>query len=115
MTIFDTETDRYLERLGASHSSADWNDVVQRSDRARRHSRVTRAAVGVGAAAAAAAVALAAVGALGGPGSTSIVRGSSCYGALSEQSEPARRRIRLTYAARFHPDSSRSEPHPRGA
>ena len=73
MTIFDTETDRYLERLGASHSSADWNDVVQRSDRARRRSRVTRAAVGVGAAAAAAAVALAAVGALGGPGSTSIV------------------------------------------
>jgi hypothetical protein len=73
MTIFDTTTDRYLERLGASHSSADWNDVVQRSDRARRRSRVTRAAVGVGAGATAAAVALAVVGALGRPGSTSIV------------------------------------------
>jgi hypothetical protein len=73
MTIFDTETDRYLERLGASHSRADWNDVVERANRARRRSRVTRAAVGVGAVATAAAVALAAVGALGGPGSTSIV------------------------------------------
>ena len=73
MTIFDTETDRYLDRLGASHSSADWNDVVERAKRARRRSRVTRAAVGVGAGATAAAVALAAVGALGGPGSTSIV------------------------------------------
>jgi hypothetical protein len=73
MTVFDTETDRYLERLGASHSSAGWNDVVQRSNRAHRRSRVTRTAVFVGAAAAAAAVALAAVGALGGPGSTSIV------------------------------------------
>ncbi len=73
MTIFDTETDRYLERLGASHSSADWNDVVERTNRARRRSHVTRAAVGVGAGATAAAVALAAVGALGGPGSTSIV------------------------------------------
>jgi hypothetical protein len=72
MTIFDTETDRYLERLGASHSSEDWNDVVQRSDRARRRSRVTRAALGVGAGAAAAAVALAVVGTLGG-GGTSIV------------------------------------------
>jgi hypothetical protein len=73
MTIFDTKTDRYLQRLGASHSSADWNDVVQRSDRARRRSRVMRAAVGLGAGATAAAVALAVVGALGGPGSTSIV------------------------------------------
>jgi hypothetical protein len=70
MTIFDTETDRYLERLGASDSSADWNDVVERAHRGRR---MTRAAVGVGASAAAAAIALAAVGALGGPASTSIV------------------------------------------
>jgi hypothetical protein len=73
MTIFDTETDRYLERVGASHSSADWNDVVERANRARRRSRVTRAAVGVGAGAAAAAVALAAIGVVGGRGSTSIV------------------------------------------
>lgn len=73
MTIFDTETDGYLDRLGASHSSAGWTDVVERAKRARRRSRVTRAAVGVGAAATAAVVALAAVGALGGPGSTSIV------------------------------------------
>jgi hypothetical protein len=73
MTMFDTETDRYLERLGATHSSADWNDVVERANSARRRSRVMRAAVGVGAVATAAAVALAAVGALGGPGSTSIV------------------------------------------
>jgi hypothetical protein len=73
MTIFDTETDRYLERLGASHSSVGWKDVVQRSNRARRRSRATRASAGVGAAAALAALALAAVGALGGPGDTSIV------------------------------------------
>ena len=73
MTIFDTETDRYLDRLGASHSSADWNDVVERAKRAHRRSRVTRAAVGVGAGATAAAVALAVVGALGGPGGTSVV------------------------------------------
>ena len=73
MTVFDSETDRYLDRLGASHSSADWNDVVERAKRARGRSRVTRVAVAVGAGATAAAVALAAVGALGGPGSTSIV------------------------------------------
>ena len=73
MTIFDTETDGYLDRLGTSHSSAGWTDVVERAKRARRRARVTRAAVGVGAAATAAVVALAAVGALGGPGSTSIV------------------------------------------
>jgi hypothetical protein len=73
MTMFDTETDRYLERLGASHSSADWNDVVERANRARRRSRATRAAVGVGATVTVAAVTLAAVGALGGAGSTSIV------------------------------------------
>jgi hypothetical protein len=73
MTIFDTETDGYLDRLGASHSSADWNDVVERAKHARRRSRLTRASVGVAAGATAAAVALAAVGALGGPGSTSIV------------------------------------------
>jgi hypothetical protein len=73
MTMFDTETDRYLERLGASHSSADWNDVVERANRARRRSRVTRAAVAVGATVTVAAVTFATVGALGGPGSTSIV------------------------------------------
>lgn len=73
MTIFDTETDHYLERLGTSDASVGWRDVVQRSDRARRRSRITRGAVGVGAGAAAAALALAAVGALGGPGGTSIV------------------------------------------
>jgi hypothetical protein len=73
MTIFDTETDRYLERLGTSHSSGDWNDVLQRVRRARRRSRSARAAFGVGAVATAAAVSLAVVGALGGSGGTSIV------------------------------------------
>jgi hypothetical protein len=73
MTIFDTETDRYLERLGASPLRGDWNDVLERTRRARRRSRFARAAVGVGAVAATAAVALAVVGALGGPGGTSIV------------------------------------------
>ena len=68
MTIFDTETDRYLERLGASPSRGDWNDVLERTRRARRRSRFARAAAGVGAVAATAAVALAVVGALGGGG-----------------------------------------------
>src|SRR5512134_1568121 len=68
MTIFDTETDRYLERLGASPPRGDWNDVLERTSRARRRSRFARAAVGVAAVAATAAVALAVVGALGGGG-----------------------------------------------
>jgi hypothetical protein len=72
MTIFDTETDRYLERLGASPPRGDWNDVLERTRRARRRSRFARAAVGAGAVAATAAVALAVVGAFGG-GGTSIV------------------------------------------
>jgi hypothetical protein len=72
MTIFDTKTDHYLERLGASPPRGDWNDVLERTRRARRRSRFARSAVGVGAMAAAAAVALAVVGALGG-GGTSIV------------------------------------------
>jgi hypothetical protein len=72
MTIFDTETDRYLERLGAAPPRGDWNDVLERARRARRRSRFARAAVGVSAVAATAAVALAALGALGG-GGTSIV------------------------------------------
>ncbi len=73
MTIFDTVTDRYLERVGASPPRGDWNDVLERTRRARHRSRFARAAVGVGAVAATAAVALAVVGALGGPGGTSIV------------------------------------------
>ena len=72
MTIFDTETDRYLERLGASPPRGDWNDVLERTRRARRRSQFARAVVGVGAVAATAAVALAVVGAFGG-GGTSIV------------------------------------------
>jgi hypothetical protein len=72
MTIFDTETDRYLERLGASPPRGDWTDVLERTRRARRRSWFARAAVGVSAVAATAAVALAVVGALGG-GGTSIV------------------------------------------
>jgi hypothetical protein len=73
MTIFDTETDSYLERVGAPPPRGDWNDVLERTRCARRRSRFARAAVGVGAVAATAAVALAVVGALGGPGGTSIV------------------------------------------
>ena len=72
MTIFDTETDRYLERLGASTPRGGWDDVLERTRRARRRSRFARAVVGVGAVAATAAVALAVVGAFGG-GGTSIV------------------------------------------
>jgi hypothetical protein len=72
MTIFDTKTDHYLERLGASPPRGDWNDVLERTRRARRRSRFARAAAGVGALAATAAVALAVGGALGG-GGTSIV------------------------------------------
>jgi hypothetical protein len=68
MTIFDTETDRYLEQLGASPPLGDWNDVLERTRRARRRSRFARAAVAVGAVAATAAVALAVVGVLGGGG-----------------------------------------------
>ena len=41
-TIFDTETDRYLERLGASPPRGDWNDVLERTRRARRRSRFAR-------------------------------------------------------------------------
>ena len=72
MTIFDTETDRYLERLGASPSRGDWNDVLERTRRARRRLRFTRAALGLGAVAVTAAATLAVVGAFGG-GGTSIV------------------------------------------
>ena len=72
MTIFDTETDRYLERLGASPPRGDWNDVLERTRRARRRSRFARAAVGLGAVAATAAVALAVVGALGGGGASIV-------------------------------------------
>jgi hypothetical protein len=73
MTIFDTETDRYLDRLGASRSSGDWNDVLERARRARRRTRVARAGGAAGAVATAAAVALVAVGVPGGVGGTSIV------------------------------------------
>jgi hypothetical protein len=73
MTIFDTETDRYLERLGASRSSGDWNDVLERARRGRRRSRVAHAGAGLGAVATAAAVVLLAVGAPGGVDGTSIV------------------------------------------
>lgn len=68
MTIFDTETDRYLEQFGASPTRSDWNDVLERTRRARRRSRFARAGVAVGAVAATVAVALAVVGALGGGG-----------------------------------------------
>ena len=50
----------------------DWNDVLERTSRARRRSRFARAAAGVAAVAATAAVVLAVVGAFGG-GGTSIV------------------------------------------
>ena len=72
MTIFDTETDRYLKRLGAAPSRGDWNDVLERAGRARRRSRIARATAATSVVAATAAVALAVVGALGG-GGTSIV------------------------------------------
>jgi hypothetical protein len=65
MTIFDTETDEYLERLGTVGPSGDWDDVLRRARRDQRARRV-RVGVGSGAALAAAVVALAAFEPLGG-------------------------------------------------
>jgi hypothetical protein len=72
MTVFDTRTDDYLERLGASPPGGDWGDVLERARHARRRSGLVRSVAGVGAVAAVTAVALAVVGAFGG-GGTSIV------------------------------------------
>ena len=72
MSVFDTKTDDYLERLGASPPRGSWNDVLERARRARRRSRFARAAVGVGATAATAAVALALVGAFQGGGASIV-------------------------------------------
>jgi hypothetical protein len=66
MTIFDTETDRYLEQVGAVSEGGDWDEVLERARRQGRARRRSRVAAGGGAAAAAAAVALAAFGSPGG-------------------------------------------------
>jgi hypothetical protein len=68
MTVFDTRTDSYLERLGASPAGGGWDDVLSRARHARRRSGIVRSVAGVGAVAAMAAVALAIGGAFGGGG-----------------------------------------------
>jgi hypothetical protein len=73
MTIFDTETDEYLDRLGGSDASGSWDDVVRRARLTGRRRRRVRATVVGGAAAAAAVGALAGVGVIGGLEGPSIV------------------------------------------
>jgi hypothetical protein len=58
MTVFDRETDRYLERVAAPQPGSDWDDVLRRAHRARRRSRRTRVAVAACAAVAATGIAL---------------------------------------------------------
>ena len=67
MTIFDTETDGYLESLGECTSNGTWNDVVRRARATERQGRLVRITVATGTAAAATAGALAGVGIIGGP------------------------------------------------
>jgi hypothetical protein len=66
MTIFDTETDEYLDRAGAVSPHEDWDDVVRRARRGGRRARRVRVGAGGGAAVAAVAVVLAAVSPFGG-------------------------------------------------
>jgi hypothetical protein len=66
MTIFDTETDEYLARLGTVSPTDDWDDVVRRARRGERRARRVRAGAGGGAAVAATCVALVVLGPLGG-------------------------------------------------
>jgi hypothetical protein len=73
MTIFDMETDRFLDRLGGSDESGSWDDVVRRARLADHRRRLVRATVAGGAAAAATVGALAAVGVIGGLEGPSIV------------------------------------------
>ena len=73
MTIFDTETDRYLEQLGASRPNGDWDDVLRRARGARRRSRRMRAGVAGAVAVAAAAAAVAVLAPGGELGGRSIV------------------------------------------
>lgn len=58
MTVFDRETDRYLEQVGAPRSGSDWDDVLRRAHRVRRRSRRTRVTVAGCAAVAATGIAL---------------------------------------------------------
>jgi hypothetical protein len=66
MTIFDSETDEYLERAGAVSPSEDWDDVVRRARRGERRARRVRVGAGGGGALAVAAVVLAVAGPFGG-------------------------------------------------
>jgi hypothetical protein len=66
MTIFDTETDEYLDRAGAVSPNEDWDDVVRRARRGERRARRVRVGAGGGLAVAAVAVVLAAVSPFGG-------------------------------------------------
>jgi hypothetical protein len=65
MTIFDRDTDRYLDRLGTVSASGDWNDVLARARGRARAARRARLAAGGGVAVMAAAVAFAAFGPAG--------------------------------------------------
>jgi hypothetical protein len=66
MTIFDTEIDRYLDRVGTFSAGSDWPDVLQRAHRRDHMRRRARLAATGGIAVLAAAVALAAFGSAGG-------------------------------------------------
>jgi hypothetical protein len=72
-TIFDRDTDRYLDEVGESSSTCSWADVVRRARRTERRRRAVRVAVVGGTAAAATAGALAGVGTIGGIDGPSIV------------------------------------------
>jgi hypothetical protein len=66
MTIFDTDTDRFLDELGAAEAGMDWDDVLFRARRRERRTRRARAAAVGGAAVTTAAVAVALLGSVGG-------------------------------------------------
>jgi hypothetical protein len=75
MTIFEPDTDRYLERIGtpdAAHDQNDWNDVVRRARRKRRRTQLSRIAL-LGSAVAVALATLAGSVTIGGLGGRSIV------------------------------------------
>jgi hypothetical protein len=60
MTVFDEDTDRYLERAGTPGAGGDWDDVLDRERRHRRARRRSRVAAGGAAAVAGVAVVIAA-------------------------------------------------------
>jgi hypothetical protein len=72
-TIFDRDTDRYLDQVGESDSACNWADVVRRTRQMERRRRLARVAVVSGTVAAATTGALAGVGTIGGLDGPTIV------------------------------------------